>query len=104
MLVFYTRGKSTNAIAATTTAKNRTLPNGTGINCQFYNSGTTLAFIEFGNSMVGASSPIADGAHGSIPLPAGGMVSYSRDRSDTHWSAVMSSGTATIYCTIGDGL
>lgn len=71
-----------------------------GVDVLVTNGGTVLAFVDFGDSNVTASS--AD-----TPIPGGGQrvirVKNAPASPVTHAAAITASGTATIYFTPGDG-
>lgn len=92
-------------IAATTTSANVALPIGcppTGSErpqVRVYNSGTTLAFIAFGDSSVAATAS-------SIPIPPGASIpveKFSVPFGATHVACILASGTGTVYFTSGFG-
>lgn len=89
---------ATASISASVTTANVALT-GNGSVVEFYNSGTTLGFVKLGSSSA-VTAAVTD-----YPVAAGSIRRISRDPStQTFAAAIMASSTATIYCTVGEGV
>nr|CRH05510.1 conserved protein of unknown function [Candidatus Magnetococcus massalia] len=88
----------TAALAATETTSRVALP-GAGSQVRVVNSSENMAFIQFGDSAVEATT-------GAIPLPAGLVEVFSNPlNTNSHVAAICASGeTASLYFTTGDGV
>lgn len=88
------------SIAATTTSGRAAYPadQGNKNGVSVVNSGTTVAFVQSGNSAVVATTA-------GQPVPGGASFTFERNQTDTHLAVIMASGTATVYfsaCSAGD--
>lgn len=84
-----------NIAAGTTSARVQLSANAHGV--RVYNSGSTPAFIEFGDSSVAAT------AGGSMPVAPGDTRIFGKGAA-AYVAAIVSTGTATVYFTAGEGL
>lgn len=68
---------------------------------RIYNDGTTLGYIEWGDSAVAATTA-------SLPIPPGQACGFTianpAKAPATHFAVIMASGTATFSVTTGDGI
>jgi hypothetical protein len=90
------RPSGTTAVAASTTAAATSLAGG-GSSVLVFNSANAVAFIRFGVSTTTVATT------GDTPVPAGARVLLDGGSLITHASAVLTSGTGTVYFTRGDG-
>jgi hypothetical protein len=87
---------TTTSIAATATSASATV-NGYAKSVRLYNKGPNTAFVKFG---VGATTATAS----DMPLPAGAIETFSKDRADTIAAICAATETATVYVTSGEGM
>jgi len=88
---------ATVTLAATTTS-GRVQLSGVGSAVEVQNDGTTTMFIVKGGATVTATNA-------GYPIFAGQSKVISRDpANETHIAAIMASGTANLYATVGEGL
>lgn len=95
MKSLFTPGATVN-IAATTTTGRVALPTTGAAQVAVVNDGATTAFVKFGNSTVEATTS-------DTPILAGSVRGFTVPSNATHVAAIMSSSTATVYFTMGDG-
>lgn len=90
------RPAGTVSVAASTTAEAAALVSG-GSSILVFNDSGAVAFIRFGmNTGVAASAS-------DTPVPAGARMLLDAGTLVTHASALLASGTGTVYFTRGDG-
>lgn len=95
MIAFAPGSTITVALSTTTTAA-QTLPRGCDT-FRLFNDSADKVFVKFGASDVAAATA-AD-----IPIPAGAVESFSHG-SATHLTAILASGTGSLYVTGGTGV
>ena len=96
---------TTTQAATTTTSTPKAIPGSRGqggpYQVRIYNDGTTLGYIEWGDSAVVATAS-------SLPIPAGQACGFTianpAKSPPTHFAVIMASGTATFSFTVGDGI
>jgi len=88
---------STVSVSATTTTARATLGTSpvTRRDVLMHNAGTTLVFFKFGDSTVTATTS-------DTPLPAGAYAIFHAN-DHTHVACITSTGSATVYATVGFG-
>lgn len=84
------------AVAASTTASNAALAGG-GQAVLVYNASTAIAFFRLGGASA-LTATIAD-----TPVPPGGRMLVDAGPFVTNAAVVLSTGTGTVYFTLGDG-
>lgn len=87
-------------VAGTTTGNISFQSSNLSAHVRIVNTGTTPAFVEFGESSITATIPSGT-ATGSMPILGGSQVIL-RARNN-FVAAIVSAGTATLYITPGDG-
>lgn len=104
MKPFKPRAGSTVSLAASTTSARVALtnpPSNSEFQVRVHNAGSALAFIHRGNSTVTAATT-------DVPIPSGAVEVLTFENLDgtpqTHVAAITTSGTATLYFTIGFGV
>ncbi|MDD2878018.1 MAG: hypothetical protein PHT60_13535 [Acidiphilium sp.] len=90
------RPAGTASVAASTSAATVALVGG-GASVLVFNAAAGVAFVRFGMAGVAAS------AAGDMPVPPGGRVLVDAGRLATYASAVLGSGTGSVFFTRGDG-
>ena len=90
------RPSGTTSIVASTAAAATNLAGG-GSSILVFNSTGAVAFIRFGVASGTAAT------NGDTPIPAGGRMLLDGGPLVTHASAILASGTGTVYFTRGDG-
>ena len=88
---------ATAKVAATTTTGRVALSITGAQTVAVVNDGTTVAFIKFGDSTVTATTS-------DTPILGGSSRGFTPPPTATHMAAIMASGTANIYVTVGAGL
>jgi hypothetical protein len=89
---------ATRSIAATTTAQRVPLP-GTTSHVRVYNGAAALAFVRFGRDVTSMDASVST----SMPLGPGGCEVFRVPASADYVSAVLLSGTGTVFVTPGEG-
>lgn len=74
------------------------------VQVRVYNTGSVAVFVRFGNSSVTATVPVVGGAAGGVAIAPGSVEPFGIRSSDTHVAAITSSGSATVYWTLGEGV
>lgn len=93
-----TAGVASSRVAFQPTTKTRTRAR----SARVVNLGASVAYVEFGDSTVVATVPVAGGAAGSYPvLP--NTVEVFDGISATNMAAITASATADLYVTPGEG-
>lgn len=92
---------ATQTIAATTTSASLTL-NGPGGSraVRIYNAGTSTVFL----NMIANGTPSVATDTAGLPIPSGGIETFSVSQDIVAIGAICTSGTATVYVTVGEGL
>lgn len=97
---FSPQDHATQVIAATTTSQQVEIGECDAV--LVYNSGTTLAFIRLVSANLGANDTAPAVVNEDLPLPAGVQMLLSANQIGAV-AAIMSSSTANIYVTPGNG-
>lgn len=74
-----------------------------GQTVQVYNAGTTVAFVAFGDSSVGAAVATGTPAANCFMVPPSGILSFTRGPSVSNMAYIMESSTASLYVNVGTG-
>jgi hypothetical protein len=93
-------GDATVSIAATTTTANVALNLPTApmsVDVRLYNSGFVPIHVRFGNASVTATTT-------NMPIAPQTVEAFSISGAATHMAAITSSGTGTIFATVGMGV
>jgi hypothetical protein len=90
------RPSGTAAVAASTSAASTALAGG-GSSLLVYNAAASVAFVRLGTAGMGPATS------GDTPVPPGGRMLIDSGRLVNEASAVLASGTGTVYFTRGDG-
>lgn len=90
------RPAGTASVAASTSAAAVALVGG-GSSVLVFNAGNGIAFVRFGMAGVAAS------AGSDLPVPPGGLMLVDAGRLATYASAVLASGSGSVFFTRGDG-
>lgn len=90
------RPAGTASVAASTSAAAVALVGG-GSSVLVFNAASGIAFVRFGMAGVAAS------AGSDLPVPPGGLMLVDAGRLATYASAVLASGSGSVFFTRGDG-
>lgn len=95
---------TTNLSASSSSSRVEVMPTATRnatdniLTVRVYNSGTVIVFIEFGDSTITATTTT------SMPIPPGWSEPFRIHPNQTYCAGITSSGTATVYFTVGEGM
>lgn len=95
---FQPNGSTVSLTAGTSTGSVALTGGGSGSNVRVYNSGTVVAFVNFGTSTVTAA--VASG----MPIAPGAVEMFTLPQSVTHAAAITAAGTPVLYFTTGQGI
>jgi hypothetical protein len=95
----FTLNGATIALSATSSTPTPTAFTPSNGRVRVYNAGSVIAFLRSG---IGSSDGTATTSH--TPIAPGAVESFGVPANHTHISAITSSGTATVYVTVGDGV
>jgi hypothetical protein len=84
-------------VGTTSTRVQRTLSGQGGDEIRVANTGTAVAFVEFGASTIDAT------VTASLPILPGAVEVFSVNPMQTHVAAITASGTTTLYISTGRG-
>lgn len=90
------RPSGTTSVAASTTAASTALAGG-GSSILVFNNASAVAFIRFGTTAATAAT------NADTPIPSGGRMLLDGGTLITYASAILVSGTGSVYFTRGDG-
>jgi hypothetical protein len=93
---FAPKGDATVPLAASAATASATIDKFSNA-CRVYNAGPSLAFIRFST---GAATALTT----DMPMPAGGVETFTKGSADTVAAICGAAGTASLYFTNGEGL
>lgn len=89
-------GGATTVLSVTSSSSGDTIAPKYG-RIRVYNGGASVAFLRTG---IGAQTALTT----DVPIPPGVVEVFSVPANHTHAAAITSSGTATLYITVGSGM
>lgn len=92
----FSLGGATTVLSVTSSSSGDTIAPKYG-RIRVHNSGASIAFLRTG---IGAQTAVTT----DVPIPPGVVEVFSVPANHTHAAAITSSGTATLYITVGSGL
>ena len=88
-------------LTLTTAVQTVAIPLGGGLDYLFTNTGSDVAFVEFGNNnAVSVAAPSSNSVGGGAPITANQIIPYTAPVGTTHISLV-SAGNSVVYVTLG---